>query len=63
MNFSVSLVSFSYSAAVVTVLFPRAVFPASVTQPKNVMPSAFGASGNLSPVFAATFAPVNPFAT
>ena len=62
MNFSVSLASFSNSAFVVTVLFSKAVLPASVTQPKNVFPSAFGASGNLSPVFSATLSPVNPFA-
>ena len=53
--------SFLNSAAVVTV-FPSLVFPASVTQPRNVFPVAVGASGNLSPVFSATLAPSNPLA-
>ena len=49
-------------ASAVVIVFPSAVFPASVTQPRNVFPSAVGFSANLSPVPSATFAPVNPFA-
>ena len=63
MNFSVSLANFSNSSAVVTVLFPSLVFPASVTQPKKVFPWAVGAVANSSPVPAWTLSPVNPLAT
>ena len=62
MNISVSLANLSNSAAVVTVLFPKAVLPASVTQPRNVFPSAVGFLTNSSPVPACTPSPVNPFA-
>ena len=50
-------------AADLTVVAFNSVLPSSVTQPRNVFPVAVGASGNLSPVFSATFAPVNPLAT
>ena len=46
-----------------TVVASNAVLPSSVTQPRNVLPSAVGFSANESPVPSATFAPVNPFAT
>ena len=48
------------SSAVTTALSPKAFLPASVTQPKKFFPASFGASGNLSPVSALTFAPSKP---
>ena len=50
-------------AADLTVVAPSSVLPASVTQPRNVFPSAVGSFTNASPVPAATLAPVNPLAT
>ena len=50
-------------ASDLTVVAPSSALPASVTQPRNVFPSAVGFSANLSPVPSATFDPVNPFAT
>ena len=50
-------------AADLTVVAPSLVLPASVTQPRNVFPSAVGFSAKASPVPAATLSPLNPFAT
>ena len=49
------------NASAVTVVAPSSVLPSSVTQPKNVFPSAFGLATNSSPVPVFIFAPVNPF--
>ncbi len=48
-------------SADLTVVAPSSSLPASVTQPRNVFPSAVGALTNSSPVFALTVAPSNPF--
>ena len=50
-------------AADLTVVAPSLVLPASVTQPRNVFPSAVGSFTNSSPVPAWTLSPVNPLAT
>ena len=38
------------NAADLTVVAPSSALPASVTQPRNVLPSAVGTSANPSPV-------------
>ena len=58
-----SFLSTLLNSSALTVVFPKAFLPSAVTQPKNFLfPVAVGASGNLSPVFASTFAPSNPLA-
>ena len=50
-------------AADLTVVAFNSVLPSSVTQPRNVFPSAVGLSGNASPVPVWTLSPVNPLGT
>ena len=58
-----SFLSTLLNSSVLTVVLPNLVFASSVTQPKKFFVPDFGASGNLSPVFASTLAPSKPLAT